>query len=126
MEVTEMQTRLIEDARSYNPATHARTLLGPHRDALLMYRVKGLSYERIAVTLLRNGLKVSAPAVGIFCRQHFTKTEILRERRRREAEARRTAQVPGTATVPAGEAPAKPAVQPHPGQRGPKIARDDF
>ena len=124
MEVTEMQARLIEDARSYNPATHARTLLGPHREALLMYRVKGMSYERIAATLLRNGLKVSAPAVGVFCRHHFTKADILRERRRLEAESRRT--VPGAASFPAGEAPAKLAVQPPPGRRGPKIARDDF
>lgn len=121
-----MQARLIEDARSYNPATHARTLLGPHRDALLMYRVKGMSYERIAAALLRNGLKVSAPAVGIFCRQHFTKAEILRERRRLETESRRTAPAPGTALFPTGDAPPKPPLTPAAGRRGPKIARDDF
>lgn len=121
-----MQTRLIEDARSYNPASHPRTLLGPHRDALLMYRVKGLSYERIAATLLRNGLQVSAPAVGIFCRQHFTKAEILRERRRLETDSRRTSPPPGAATYPVGDAPAKLAVPLIPGRRGPKIARDDF
>ncbi len=126
MEVTEMQTRLIEDARSYNPSTHARTLLGPHRDALLMYRVKGMSYERIAATLLRNGLKVSAPAVGVFCRQHFTKAEILRERRRLEMESRRTAPAPGAVVFTAGNAPPKPALSPTAGRRGPKIARDDF
>lgn len=126
MEVTEMQKRLVEDARSYNPATHARTLLGPHRDAMLTYRVKGMSYERIAATLLRNGLKVSAPAVGVFCRQHFTKAEILRERRRLEIETRRTPSASVGAILPASDAPPKPAPTTLPGRRGPKIARDDF
>lgn len=125
MEVTEVQTRLIEDARSYNPAVHARSLLGPHRDALLMYRVKGMSYERIAAALLRHGLKISAPAVGAFCRKHFTEAAILRERRRLEADSRRSASAPGP-LLPASESPAKMAVPPLPGRRGPKIARDDF
>ncbi len=126
MEVSELQTRLIEDARRYDPAVQGRTLLGPHRDALLMYRVKFLSYEQIAAALHRNGLKVSAAAVGVFCRRHFTKAEILRERRRLETESRRNSAPPAHATAPAGDAPPRPAAPPAPGRRGPKIARDDF
>ena len=120
MEMPELNARLMEDARRYDPAVHMRTLLGPHRDAVLMYRVKFMSYEQIAATLLRHGLKVSSAAVGVFCRQNFTKAEILRERRRLEAEARRAA-LPA-----AGAASPKPVAAPPPGKRGPKIARDDI
>lgn len=126
MEVSELHTRLIADARRYDPAVHVRTLLGPHREALLMYRVKFMSYEQIAATLMRHGLKVSAAAVGVYCRRNFTKSEILRERRRLETEARRTAPSSGVATLPTNNAPPRPPSAPLPGRRGPKIARDDF
>jgi len=126
MEVSELQTRLIEDARRYDPAVQGRTLLGPHRDALLMYRVKFLSYEQIAAALLRNGLRVSAAAVGVYCRRNFTKAEILRERRRLETDSRRTTALPAHATFPTGEAPPRPSAPLVSGKRGPKIARDDF
>lgn len=124
--MSELHTRLIEDARRYDPAVHVRTLLGPHREALLMYRVKFMSYEQIAATLMRHGLKVSAAAIGVYCRRNFTKSEILRERRRLETEARRTAPASGVATSPVNDAPSRPPSAPLPGRRGPKIARDDF
>ena len=120
MELPELNARLLEDARRYDPAVHVRTLLGPHREALFTYRVKFMSYEQIAATLLRNGLKVSSAAVGVFCRRNFTKGEILRERRRVEAETRRAA------TSPAGTAQPTSATSSVPGKRGPKIARDDY
>ena len=125
MEVTELNARLLEDARRYDPAVHVRTLLGPHRDALLMYRVKFMSYEQIAATLMRHGLKVSAAAVGVFCRRNFTKAEIQRERRRLEMESRR-AGATATAGVAGTPQAVRPLSTPVIGRRGPKIARDDF
>lgn len=126
MEVADLKTRLLDDARSYDPSNNARTLLGPHRDALLLYRVKDLSYEQIAATLLRHGLKVSAAAVGLFCRKNFTKAEVLRERRRLEADVRKNTLPPparpGATADRTQSAPASNGLA----RRGPKIARDDF
>ena len=38
-----------------------------------------MSYEQIAATLTRHGLKTSPAGVGAFCRRTFAKAEILRE-----------------------------------------------
>ena len=109
METAELHSRMMDDARRYDPATRQRDRLAPYRDVLLTHRANGISYEDIAATLTRLGLKVSHSGVGIFCRKHFSKAEILR--RQRELEFERTKSLP----------PAAPA-----GKRGPKIARDDY
>ena len=85
-----------------------------------------MSYEQIAATLTRHGLKTSPAGVGAFCRRTLSKAEILRERRRLQT---------GTPNGPAATAPSFPglsAVAPPapaplpPGRRGPKIARDNY
>ncbi|MBP6505918.1 MAG: hypothetical protein KA257_00005 [Opitutaceae bacterium] len=121
MENNPLHARLIEDARRYNPAEHTGGLLAPYRDVLLLWRAKYMSYEQIAATLTRHGLKVSSAAVGIFCRRTYTKGEILRERQRTESGA---GPKPVTAATILTLTPATiPAV---PGKRGPKIARDNY
>ncbi len=121
MENAPFYARLMDDARGYNPAEHTRGLLAPYRDVLLLWRAKYMSYEQIAATLTRHGLKVSPAAVGVFCRRAFTQTELLRERRRAENES---------GPKPAASAPSlpfAPAITPMaPGKRGPKIARDNY
>lgn len=125
MENDPLHSRLMEDARRYNPAEHTRGLLTPYRDVVLLWRAKYMSYEQIAATLTRHGLKVSPAAVGIFCRRSFTKGEILRERHRVENEPNPKPSVTATATLPLpfSQAPAIPA---NSGKRGPKIARDNY
>lgn len=115
----ELHDRLLEDARRYDPAQHTRSLLAPFRDVLLQQRAKFMSYEQIAATLARHGLKVSPAAVGIFCRRHFTKAEI-------ESLRRSLAGAKPPAAGSGGPRPAAPPVAKEPGKRGPKIARDDY
>lgn len=126
MEIADLNACLMEDARRYDPAINRRTLLAPHREVLLLYRAKGLSYERISAALHKQGLKVAPPTVGAFCRQHITEAEILRERRRLEAGSRRANAAPPSPVVPFAASSAKSHAAPAPGRRGPKIARDDF
>lgn len=121
MEDAPLYARLMEDARRYNPAEHTRGLLAPYRDVLLLWRAKYMSYEQIAATLTRHGLKVSPAGVGVFCRRTFTKGEILRERHRVEHETgpKPIASVPVLPLIP----PVSPTLS---GKRGPKIARDNY
>lgn len=119
MENIPLHDRLMEDARRYNPAEHTRSLLAPYRDVVLLWRVKFMSYEQIAATLTRHGLKVSPAAVGVFCRRAFTKAEIIRERQRLNTVAGQRLADSTTKPTP-GPVPATP------GKRGPKIARDDY
>ena len=118
-----MHALLLADARRYDPAQHTRSLLAPFRDVLLLQRAKFMSYEQIAATLMRHGLKVSPAAVGCFCRRHFTKSEIETVRRKGETPAP-VAGAPGARPAVRQVVPAAPAREP--GKRGPKIARDDF
>ena len=125
MDTTELHTRLMDDARRYDPSAHNRSLLAPYRDVLLLWRAKFMSYEQIAAALTTHGLKTSPTAVGVFCRGTLTKAEILKERLRLD-----TAPAKGpAATAPSSGglfAVAKPAPPVTPGRRGPKIARDDY
>jgi hypothetical protein len=122
MEHPDLHARLLEEAKSYDPAQHTRGLLSPFRDVLLLQRAKFMSYEQIAATLTRHGLKVSPAAVGCFCRRNFTKAEIEALRQKHELKP----------AAGSGAAPARIPVRPvtslarEPGKRGPKIARDDF
>lgn len=123
MDTSELHSRLLDDARRYDPAQHTRSLLAPYRDVLLLQRAKFMSYEQISATLARHGLKVSPAAVGCFCRRNFSKAEI-------EA-ARRPAAPAASGTTAANARPgSRPALLGaplrEPGRRGPKIARDDF
>ena len=126
MDEAHLHARLMEEARRYNPVENSRSRLASFRDVLLTYRAKAVSYEQIALTLTRSGLRTSPAAVGAFCRGSFAKIEILRERRRLQ---KGTSQVP-TATAPsspvlsAAAAPVSPPLPP--GRRGPKIARDNY
>lgn len=115
MNPNELHDRLLEDARRYDPGRHTRSLLAPYRDVLLLQRAKFMSYEQIAATLARHGLSISPAAVGCFCRQQYTRTEI-------EAMRRSVRSAKPTAAA------ATPAIHPtpEPGKRGPKIARKDF
>lgn len=88
---SELQTRVLADARQYDPANRLRSRLAAHREALLIYRAKGLSYEEIAETLTRLGLQVRPTIVGTFCRRNFRKTDVLRKRQELESAPLRPA-----------------------------------
>ena len=120
MDPMPLQTRLMENARRYDPAEHTRGLLLPFKEVILLWRVKFMSYEQIAATLTSHGIKVSPTAVGVFCRKNYTKPQILRERQRQDSAPQDKAPVlpsPATPTPPSANAL---------GKRGPKIARDDY
>lgn len=127
MDAPELHARLLEDARRYDPSAHTRGLLAPYRDVLLVQRAKFMSYEQIAATFQRHGLKVSPAAVGVYCRRTFTKAEIEGARKGRPAIAGRSigdrAAAAGAPTFGvSARGPAAGAT----GRRGPKIARDDY
>lgn len=123
MDTSDLHSRLLDDARRYDPAQHTRGLLTPYRDVLLLQRAKFMSYEQIAATLTRHGLKVSPAAVGCYCRKSFSRAEIEAARRpaaSATAGAATTTSRPGPRSTLLGAPPREP------GKRGPKIARDDF
>ena len=127
MEPPDLHRLLLEDARRYDAGVHARGLLVPFRDVILLQRAKYMSYEQISATFGRHGLRVSPAAVGAFCRRTFTKTEI--EQVRRSPPAMGGDKQPYTAPAPSapafGAAASGPAT-PAQGKRGPKIARDNY
>lgn len=122
MSESELQDQLLKDARHFDPASKTRSILDPHRDAILLFRVKFMSYEVIAATLTRHGIKVSPAAVGCFCRRNFSKAQIQSERRRLSTTNRLKSEVERAPE----EALRAPRVDSRHGPRGPKIARDDF
>jgi hypothetical protein len=117
LETTELHARLLADARNYDPAAHNRGLLGPYRDVLLLWRAKFMSYEQIAATLTKHGIKVSPAGVGVFCRRNFSKAEI--ERARHQTPGRTGSPLP--APAPSGRAAEATGAR-----RGPRVARDDY
>lgn len=119
-ETTELHARLLADARSYDPNAHHRGLLAPYRDVLLLWRAKFMSYEQIAATLTKHGIRVSPAGVGVFCRRSFTKAELERARQEQMGST-------GRPTLPArGAATSARQAEPAGARRGPKIARDDY
>lgn len=127
----ELHARLLDDARRYDPNAHARSLLLPYRDVILLQRAKYMSYDQIAATFVRHGVKVSAPGIGAFCRRNFSQAEILRLRRSLpRAPSPTLPNLPGLNLTAATAAPAWGASAAQPaertGKRGPKIARDDY
>lgn len=123
METTALNARLMEEARRYDPKERPASKLTPHRNALILLRAKGMSYARIAARFRQQGLPVAPSTVVEFCTQHIKETEILRERRRLEADGSRPQPTAAAPVVPFS-VPAAGAVAP--GRRGPRIARDDF
>ena len=124
MDSSELHSRLLDDARRYDPAQHTRSLLTPFRDVVLLQRAKFMSYEQISATLTRHGLKVSPAAVGCFCRRYFSKAEIDALRRQGDAGKSQAGAV-GSRPAARPSSPSPPSSR-EPGKRGPKIARDDF
>lgn len=123
-EPAELHTRLMEDARNYDPAAHHRGLLAPYRDVLLLWRAKFMSYEQIAATLDSHGIRVSPAGVGVYCRGHFTKAEI--ELARRETREANRSTAPGRAVAASAPVASLGPAEPAPNRRGPKIARDNY
>lgn len=119
MSSLDLHDRLLADARRFDPAQHTRSILAPYRDAILLYRAKFMSYELIAATLTRHGVKISPAAVGCFCRRHFTKAQIQAARR----DPPHSSPALPPSTLPAETTSSRSAA---PNKRGPKIARDDF
>ena len=126
MPSSDLHSRLMDEAKCYDPAEHSRCRLAPFRDALLVWRAKAASYEQIAAALTRQGVKISPAGVGAFCRRTISKAEILREqaRLRTETPHRPAATAPSCSVLSAVAPPAPAPVAPV--RRGPKIARDDY
>lgn len=103
MNAVEQQERILEDARRAVPAGR-QVRLAPHREAVLIYRARGFSYEHIAAALNRLGLQASPTNVGLFCRRHFRKADIQRKR----LELETAAHAPGT-PIPSPAAPRVPS-----------------
>lgn len=130
MESNELQLRLMHDAMNYDSGRHTHALLSPYRDVLLVQRAKYMSYEQIAATLTRSGIKISTTSVGVYCRHTFTKADIERTRQALKHQAKQM----GSAMPPVAPAPVAPplggsAPGPSPsnnGRRGPRIARDNY
>lgn len=120
MSSLDLHDRLLEDARRFDPAQHTRSLLAPYREAILLFRAKFMSYEMIAATLTRQGVRISPTAVGCFCRRHFTKAQIQAARRTppHGSPSGLPSTTPAAAPAPSNSGPST--------RRGPKIARDDF
>jgi hypothetical protein len=126
MDPTDLHTRLMDEARRYDPAEHSRGRLAPFRDVLAVWRAKSVSYEQIAAALSKHGVKISPAGVGAFCRRTLSKAEILREqtRIRTEIPSKSAATAPSFLGLSAVAQPAPTPVPP--GRRGPRIARDDY
>ena len=126
MPSSDLHAGLMEEARRYDPTENTRSRLAPFRGVRLAFRAKSMSYEQIAATLTRHGLRTSPAGVGAFCRRSIARAEIMRERRRLQKV---------TPKGPAATAPSFPGLsavaQPGPvpvppGRRGPRIARNDY
>lgn len=86
MDAVEQRERILQDACRAEPAGR-QARLAPHREAVLIYRARGFSYEHIAAALNRLGLQASPTNVGLFCRRHFRKADIQRKRLELETAA---------------------------------------
>ncbi|MBX3738898.1 MAG: hypothetical protein KF715_19555 [Candidatus Didemnitutus sp.] len=128
-ESPDLHARLLDDARRYDPNAHTRSLLLPYRDVILLQRAKFMSYDQIAATFTRHGLKVSPQGVGAFCRRQFSQAEILRVRRTQATgggSSLNPGEMAAASVAPASGAPAPQPSEARNGRRGPRIARDDY
>lgn len=62
MEPPDLHRLLLEDASRYDAGVHARGLLVPFRDVILLRRRRDLSYEQDSDALRRHVLRVSPAA----------------------------------------------------------------
>ena len=124
MDSSDLPARLMDEARRYNPAEHARGRLAPFREALLIWRAKSASYEQIAAALNKHGVKVSPAGVGAFCRRTLSRADILREQTRLRTDTPNRPAAPAPSFV--GLSAVAPPVPLPPGRRGPRIARDIY
>jgi hypothetical protein len=97
----------------------------PYREALLTFRAKRISYERIATILKGHRVTIAASTIGYFCRRHCPEADIERVRRSLVVAAI------GTGNVTPPPVPASPSASPPPSadpgkRRNPRIARDDL
>lgn len=115
-EAAELHARLMADARAYDPSAHHRSLLAPYRDVILLWRAKFMSYEQIAATLMKHGIRVSPAGVGVYCRRTYSQAELERTRREQLKPA----------TTPARPSGSRPTEVSGARRSGPKIARDDI
>ncbi len=119
----DLPERLLAEARQHAPAPAGRSSLMPLREALLTFRAKRLSYEKIAAVVKSHGVVIQASAVGHFCRRYCPETEIERVRHQLVAA------VTGTSPplyVPTPPPAANQRVAGAGKRRGPRIARDDL
>ncbi|MBL9186683.1 MAG: hypothetical protein JNK23_04345 [Opitutaceae bacterium] len=119
----DLPERLLIFARQHAPVSPERSRLMPLREAILMFRVKRLSYAKIAVALRSHGVMIRASAVGDFCRVHCADSDVERARHHlfaNVATAPALTGAPAAALAPASS-PSDPAKR-----RGPRIARDDL
>jgi ribosomal protein L12E/L44/L45/RPP1/RPP2 len=124
----ELLQRLIDAGRRYKRSTRLRGRLPRYREALLIQRAQGMTYDEISRLLTSSGVAISPGAVGTFCRRAFTQDDLDRARRQLTEAPAGTAAAPSPQTVaPAPVAPAPAAATlPQPGRRGPRIARDVY
>lgn len=90
----------------------------PHRDALVLWRAKSVSYEEISANFAKHGLKVSPSAVGVFCRGKLSKAEIERARHQLTSTERPSALASSQVRLKSPELDFN--------RRSPRIARDDY
>ncbi|AHF92557.1 hypothetical protein OPIT5_22285 [Opitutaceae bacterium TAV5] len=103
-------------------SVHPSRLL-PLREAILAFRAKNYSYERIAGFLKPQGILISGSSVGAFCRKHCPASEINRLRKNIAEGDNHSPAVPESPPA-AARTPSRSSSSGS--QRGPKIARDDF
>jgi len=118
---SDLPARLLAEARRCLPATATSSRLVPFREALLTYRAKGFSHEKIATILKQHGVQVQRTAVGDYCRRFCPAADIERVSRDLIAAA--------TGTPASAVLTKPPMLSTHDGagkRRNPRIARDDL
>ena len=78
---SDLPVRLLAEARRCLPATATSSRLVPFREALLTFRAKRLSHEKIATILKQHGVQIERTAVGDYCRRFCPAADIERVRR---------------------------------------------
>lgn len=113
--------RLLAEAHRHAPTQIERSRLMPLREALLTFRAKRTSYEKIAAILKGHGVTIQASTVGYFCRRYCPVADV--ERIRRNLIAAATGLPDTTARAVAAAATTNDS----PGKRrSARIARDDL
>ncbi len=111
---SDLSARLLAEARRHTPTLVERSRLMPFREALLTFRAKHTSYERIAGILKGYGVAIHPATIGYFCRRYCPEAEIQRVRLNLV-----TAATGASTVVPPSHPPAER-------RRAPRIARDDL